>query len=117
MMFNKVNKSIIYRDPTLPALSQMNDEINQAKNRHKRDKWRMSVETLDHKSASSKLWRTIKALDGKSTQTAENETITFIGSQVWYGNNLFDITKYTIHYYKQYLIKITICLETTLGMQ
>ena len=70
------------RDPTSPALSQMNDEINQAKNRHKRDKWRMFVETLDHKSASSKLWRTIKTLDGKSTQTAENEAITFNGSQV-----------------------------------
>ena len=27
------------RDPTSPALSQMNDEINQAKNRHKRDKY------------------------------------------------------------------------------
>ena len=70
------------RDPTSPALSQMNDEINQAKNRHKRDKWRTFVETLDHKSASSKLWRTIKTLDGKSTQTAENEAITFNGSQV-----------------------------------
>ena len=70
------------RDPTSPALSQMNDEINQAKNRHKRDKWRTFVETLDHKSASSKLWRTIKTLDGKSTKTAENEAITFNGSQV-----------------------------------
>ena len=37
---------------------------------------------LDHKSASSKLWRTIKTLDGKSTQTAENEAITFNGSQI-----------------------------------
>ena len=53
------------RDPTSPALSQMNDEINQAKNRHKRDKW-----------------RTIKTLDGKSTQTAEDKAITFHGSQV-----------------------------------
>ena len=70
------------RDPTSPALSQMNDEINQAKNRHKRDKWRTFVETLDHKAASSKLWRTIKTLDGKSTQTAENEAITFNGYQV-----------------------------------
>ena len=70
------------RDPTSPALSQMNDEINQVKNRHKRDKWRTFVETLDHKSASSKLWRTIKTLDGKSTQTDENEAITFNGSQV-----------------------------------
>ena len=34
------------RDPTSPALSQMNDEINQAKNRHKRDKWGTFLETL-----------------------------------------------------------------------
>ena len=44
--------------------------------------WRTFVETLDPKSASSKLWRTIKTLDGKSTQTAESEAITFNGSQV-----------------------------------
>ena len=62
-------------DPTSPGLSQMNDEISKAKNRHKRDKWKTFVETLDHKSASSKLWRTINTLDGKSTQTAENEAI------------------------------------------
>ena len=70
------------RDPTSPAPPQMNDEINQAKNRHKRGKWRTFVETLDHKSASSRLWRTIKTLDGKSKQTAENEAFTFNDSQV-----------------------------------
>ena len=70
------------RDPTSPALPQMNVETNQAKNRHKRDKWRTFVETFDHKSTSSRLWRTIKAQDGKSKQTAENEAITFNGSQV-----------------------------------
>ena len=60
----------------------MNDEINQAKNRHKRDKWRTFVKTLDHKLTSSRLWQTIKALDGKTEQTAENEAITFNGFQV-----------------------------------
>ena len=54
--WEKYSKEIESRDPTLPTLSQMNDEIDQAKNRHKRDKWRTSVETLDHKFASSKLW-------------------------------------------------------------
>ena len=67
------------RDPTSPALSQINDEINHAKNRRKRDKWRTFVETLDHKSASSKLWQTIKTPADKSTQTAENKAITFNG--------------------------------------
>ena len=66
----------------LETMSQMNDEINQAKNKHKREKSKTFVETCDHKSAPSKLWRTIKTLDGKSTQTAENEAITFNGSQV-----------------------------------
>ena len=32
---------------------------------------------MDHKTDSSKLWRTIKAIDGKSTPTAENEAIVF----------------------------------------
>ena len=60
----------------------MNDEINQAKNRHKRNKCRTIVETLDHKSTSSRLYQTIKALDGKLKHTAENEAITINGSQV-----------------------------------
>ena len=40
------------------------------------------METLDHKTDPTKLWRTIKALDGRSTPKAENEAITFDGSQV-----------------------------------
>ena len=33
----------------------------------------------NHRTDSSKLWRTIKGIDGKSKQTAENEGITFTG--------------------------------------
>ena len=40
------------------------------------------VETLDHKTDPTKLWRTIKAIDGKSTPKAENEAITFDNSQI-----------------------------------
>ena len=40
------------------------------------------METLDHKTDPTKLWRTIKAIDGRSTPKAENEAITFDGSQV-----------------------------------
>ena len=40
------------------------------------------METLDHKTDPTKLWRTIKAIYGKSTPKAENEAITFDGSQV-----------------------------------
>ena len=40
------------------------------------------MEMLDHKTDPTKLWRTIKAIDGKSTPKAENEAITFDGSQL-----------------------------------
>ena len=70
------------RDPTSPALPEMNDEITRTTNEHKRQKWIQFVETLDHKTDPTKLWRTIKAIDGRSTPKAENEAITFNGSQV-----------------------------------
>ena len=70
------------RDSTSPALSEMNDEITRITNEHKRQGWRQFVETLDHKTDPTKLWRTIKAIDGKSTPKAENEAITFDSSQV-----------------------------------
>ena len=40
------------------------------------------METLDHKTDPTKLWRTIKAIDGRSTPKDENEAITFDGTQV-----------------------------------
>ena len=40
------------------------------------------METLGHKTDPTKLWRTIKAIDGKSTPKAENEAITYDDSQV-----------------------------------
>ena len=65
------------RDPTSPALPQMNDEINQAKNRHKRNKWRTFVETLDFKTVAN-----YQGTGRQIKQTAENEASTFNGSQV-----------------------------------
>ena len=70
------------RDPTSPALQQMNDEITRSTNEHRRNTWRQFVETLDHRTDPSKLWRTIKAIDGKSPPKAENEAITFGDIQV-----------------------------------
>ena len=70
------------RDPTSPALQQMNDEITRTTNEHRRNTWRQFVETLDHRTGPSKLWRTIKAIDGKSPPKAENEAITFGDIQV-----------------------------------
>ena len=70
------------RDSTSPALPEMNDEITRITNEHKRQKWRQFVETLDHKTDHTKLWRTIKVIDGTSTSKDENEAITSDGSQV-----------------------------------
>ena len=70
------------RDPTLPVLQQMNADITRTTNEHRRNTWRQFVETLDHKTDPSKLWRTIKATDGKLSPKAENETITFDDTQV-----------------------------------
>ena len=68
------------QDRASPRLSTMNEEITKASLDHKRKQWREFVESIDHRIASTKLWRTIKGIDGKSKQTAENEGITFTGS-------------------------------------
>ena len=65
------------RDHTSPELQRLNEEITRTTTAHKQAKWKQFVETMDHKTDSSKLWRTIKAIDGKSTTTAENEAIFF----------------------------------------
>ena len=70
------------RDPTSHALQQMNDEITRTTNEHRRNMWRQFVETLDHMTDPSKLWRTIKAIDRKPPPKAENEAITFDDTQV-----------------------------------
>ena len=70
------------RDSISPALPEMNDEITRITNEHKRQIWRQFVEMMDHKTYPAKLWRTIKAIDGKSTPKTENEAITFDVSQV-----------------------------------
>ena len=67
------------QDPASPRLSTMNDEITKATSDHKRRQWREFVESIDHRTDSTKLWRRKKRIDGKSKQTAENEGITFTG--------------------------------------
>ena len=57
----------------------MNDEITKTTSDHKRRQWRELVESIDNRTDSTKLWRTIKGIDGKSKQTAENEGITLTG--------------------------------------
>ena len=65
------------RDPTSPALQQMNDEITRTTNEHRRNTWRQFVETLDHRTDPSKLWRTIKANHRQRLRTKPSLLVTF----------------------------------------
>ena len=67
------------RDPTSPELPRLNYDIQNSIYAHKRQKWRDFVETLDQKTDVTKLWRTIKGIDGRAKREAENEAITFNG--------------------------------------
>ena len=60
----------------------MNDELTRETRKHKQRSWRPHVETLDHKSDPTKLWRTLKAIDSKAPSSAENKAIFFNGYQV-----------------------------------
>ena len=63
----------------LAWLSTMNDDITKATSDHKRRQRREFIESIDHRTDSTKLWRRIKGIDGKSKQTAEIDGITFTG--------------------------------------
>ena len=67
------------RDPTSPELPRMNKDIQNRICVHKRKKWRDFVETMDQKTDVTKLWRTIKGIDGRAKREAENVAITFNG--------------------------------------
>ena len=67
------------RDPTSPELPRLNYDIQNRIYAHKRQNWRDFVETLDQKTDVTKLWRTIKGIDGRAKREAENEAITFNG--------------------------------------
>ena len=67
------------QDPSSPLLPTLNADITRAISEHKRSKWREFVESIDHKTDSAKLWRTIKGIEGKGKPLAENEAISFNG--------------------------------------
>ena len=67
-------------DPTSPELPRLNYDIQNRIYAHKWQKWRDFVETLDQKTDVTKLWRTIKGIDGSTKREAENEAITFNGN-------------------------------------
>ena len=65
------------RDPISPELPILNKDIQNRICVHKWKKWRDFVETMDQKTDLTKLWRTIKGIDGSVKREAENEEITF----------------------------------------
>ena len=67
------------QDPASDRLSTMNDEISKATSDHTRRQWREFVDSIDHRTDSTKLWMTIKGIDSKSKPTEDNEGITFTG--------------------------------------
>ena len=67
------------RDPTSPELPRLNKDIQNRICVHKRKKWREFVETMDQKTDLTKLWKTIKGIDGRAKHEEENEEITFNG--------------------------------------
>ena len=67
------------RDPTSPELLRLNKTIQNRICVHKRKKWRDFVETMDQKTDVTKLWRTIKGIDGREKGEADNGAITFNG--------------------------------------
>ena len=81
------------QDAASPRQSTMNDEITKATSDHKRQ-WREFVESIGHRTDSTKLWRTIKGNDGKSKQTAENEGIKMIANSF---NRQFTTSKLDTH--------------------
>ena len=62
------------RDRTSPELPRLNKDIQK---RICEQKWRDFVENIEHKTDITKLWRTIKRIDGRAKRTAENEAISF----------------------------------------
>ena len=68
------------RDPTSPELPRLNYDIQNRIYAHKRQQLRYFVETLDQKTDVTKLWRTIKGIDGRAKREAGNVVITFIES-------------------------------------
>ena len=63
------------RDHTSPELPRLNYDIQNRIYAYKRQTWRDFVETVDQKTDATKLWRTIKGIDGrgKRVQAANHQ--------------------------------------------
>ena len=66
-------------NPQAPEIHTLNLEIRDKINEFKREKWRETVESIDRKQDSSKLFKLIKDLNGNKTSKSENQAINFNG--------------------------------------
>ena len=64
---------------TSPELPRLNKDIKNRICVHKRKKLIDFIETMEQKTDLTKLWRTIKGIDGGAKRESENEAITFNG--------------------------------------
>ena len=88
------------RDHTSPDLPRLNKDIQKRICVHKRQKWRDFVQTMDQKTDLTKLWRTIKGIDGRA-KTHGSERISFSSSKqlVAKFNQQFNTSKLGRHIY------------------
>ena len=78
------------RDPTSSELPRLNKDIQKRIGEQKRKKLRDFVENMDQKTDLTKLWRTIRGIDGRAKRTAEHEAITFNGFSLSSSKQLAD---------------------------
>ena len=74
-----MNKRDDLRKKETPPHLNCQDRIKPSRLCAQTEKWRDFVETMDQKTDLTKLWRTIKRIDGRAKRGAENEAITFNG--------------------------------------
>ena len=74
----KVRDQLRQTDLLSPHIEELNSEITNAINEHKREKWRSKVGNINRKVDSGKLFKLIKLLRG-SIKTNDNQAIKFKG--------------------------------------
>ena len=60
-------------------LSSLNKEIENRIRSEKRDKWREFASSLDRRTPNTKIWKTIKLLDGRAAAAPPNAAVGFKG--------------------------------------
>ena len=66
--------NLLKQDLASPRLSTINDEITKATSDDKRRQWREFVESIDHRTDSIKMWRTIKGITANPSRRQRMRT-------------------------------------------